>query len=399
MPERNLNFDQVIDRHGTLSLKYDFARERGKLKDGEPDDLLPLWVADMDFKSSSYIQDALKEMAEFGVFGYSEVKEDYFEVLQSFYARRHHFDIPNSSWMIKSPGVMVVLALAIKAFTKPGESVLIQNPVYMHFEDAIRVNGRKTVSNDLVRGEDGRYHIDFEDFERKIVDNGIKLFLLCSPHNPVCRVWTREELERVAEICLRHHVLVVSDEIHGDFIFSGEHIPFASLSKEVSDITVTITAPTKTFNLAGLQIAHAFIGNPKLRRAISHEMDATAYSQVSLPGLVAARAAYTHGEVWLDSMLEYLKGNIQFVDEFVRKNLPAVKLIPMEATYLAWLDFNGTGKSDSEIEDRILHRARLWLNSGSRFGECGRGFQRMNLASPRSILQEALVRIVKAFED
>lgn len=396
--ERNLNFDEIVDRRGTNCLKYDFAVERGALKPGEDSNgLLPLWIADMDFRTSSFVQDALIRSVEHGIFGYTEPKAEYFKALQNFYRRRHNFEF-DPRWVIKTPGVMIVLALAIKAFTKVGDAVLIQQPVYMHFPDVILQNDRKLVSNDLVYGEDGRYHIDFEDFERKIVENNVKLFLLCSPHNPVCRVWTREELLRVGEICLKHNVFVVADEIHNDFVFEGTHTVFASLGEKFADNSITVTSPTKTFNLAGLQIAHAFIKNPEVRKAIRKEIDGIGYSQVTIPGLVAAQAAYEHGEEWLEALKKYLKGNIDFVDKFVKENLPGVKLVPMEATYLAWLDFKGTGLSTTQVDDLIRNKARLWLNSGTLFGKTGECFQRVNLACPRSILEEALNRIKKALE-
>ncbi|OWV05991.1 aminotransferase [Fibrobacter sp. UWH3] len=396
--ERNLNFDEIVDRRGTNCLKYDFAVERGALRPGEDSNgLLPLWIADMDFRTSSFVQDALIRSVEHGIFGYTEPKAEYFRALQNFYRRRHNFEF-DPRWVIKTPGVMIVLALAIKAFTKVGDAVLIQQPVYMHFPDVILQNDRKLVSNDLVYGEDGRYHIDFEDFERKIVENNVKLFLLCSPHNPVCRVWTREELLRVGEICLKHNVFVVADEIHNDFVFEGTHTVFASLGEKFADNSITVTSPTKTFNLAGLQIAHAFIKNPEVRKAIRKEIDGIGYSQVTIPGLVAAQAAYEHGEEWLEALKKYLKGNIDFVDKFVKENLPGVKLVPMEATYLAWLDFKGTGLSTTQVDDLIRNKARLWLNSGTLFGKTGECFQRVNLACPRRILEEALNRIKKALE-
>lgn len=396
--ERNLNFDEIVDRRGTNCLKYDFAVERGALKPGEDSNgLLPLWIADMDFRTSSFVQDALIRSVEHGIFGYTEPKAEYFKALQNFYRRRHNFEF-DPRWVIKTPGVMIVLALAIKAFTKVGDAVLIQQPVYMHFPDVILQNDRKLVSNDLVYGEDGRYHIDYEDFERKIVENNVKLFLLCSPHNPVCRVWTREELLRIGEICLKHNVFVVADEIHNDFVFEGTHAVFASLGEKFADNSITVTSPTKTFNLAGLQIAHAFIKNPEVRKAIRKEIDGIGYSQVTIPGLVAAQAAYEHGEEWLEALKKYLKGNIDFVDKFVKENLPGVKLVPMEATYLAWLDFKGSGLSTTQVDDMIRNKARLWLNSGTLFGKTGECFQRVNLACPRRILEEALNRIKKALE-
>lgn len=392
--ERNLNFDEIINRRGTNCLKYDFAVERGALKPGEnQSDLLSLWIADMDFRTSSFVQDALIESAKHGIFGYTEPRERYFKILQDFYRRHHHFEIEDSRWIVKTPGVVMVLALAIKAFTNVGDSVLIQQPVYMHFPDVILDNDRKVVSNDLVYGEDGRYHIDFEDFEKKIMEKHIKLFLLCSPHNPVCRVWTREELQRISEICLKHKVLVVADEIHNDFVFEGTHTVYASLSDEAAQNSITVTSPTKSFNLAGLQIAHSFIKNPEIRQAICRQISAIGYSQLPVPSLVGAQAAYEFGDEWLDGLKKYIKGNIDYVDQFVRENLLGVKLVPMEATYLAWLDFSGTGLTSEHVDDLVRNKAHLWLNSGTLFGKTGRCFQRVNLAAPRSVIIEAFNRI------
>ena len=399
MEERNLDFDTVIDRRHTKSIKYDFFVERGLVKPGDDaSGILPLWIADMDFKTSSFVQDALIRTAEHGIFGYSETQEDYFRILQDFYRRRHNYEIESPRWVIKTPGVMFAIGMAVKAFTNVGDTVLIQQPVYMHFVDVIEFNERKVVSNDLVYGEDGRYHIDFEDFEKKIVENNIKLFLLCSPHNPVCRVWTREELLRIGEICLKHHVLVVSDEIHSDFVFEGTHTVFGSLSEEIADNSIIVTAPTKTFNLAGVQISHTFVKNPTIRRALRYQINATGYSQVSIQGIVSAEAAYANGDVWLDALLKYIKGNIDYTDKFIRENLEGVKLVPMEATYLAWLDFNGTGLSSEQVDSLVLRKAKLWLNSGSKFGKTGAGFQRLNIACPRSTLAEALNRLKVALD-
>ncbi|MBR6450408.1 MAG: pyridoxal phosphate-dependent aminotransferase [Fibrobacter sp.] len=397
--ERNLDFDTVIDRRHTKSVKYDFFVKYGLAKHGDDSNgILPLWIADMDFKTSSFVQDALIRSAEHGIFGYSETQEDYFRILQDFYRRRHNYEIESPRWVLKTPGVMFAIAMAVKAFTNVGDAVLIQQPVYMHFVDVIENNEREVVSNDLVYGEDGRYHIDFEDFEKKIVENNIKLFLLCSPHNPVCRVWTREELLRLGEICLKHHVIVVSDEIHNDFVFEGSHTVFGSLSEELADVSVVVTAPTKTFNLAGVQISHTFVKNPTLRRALRRQINATGYGQVSIQGIVSAEAAYFKGDIWLDALLKYLKGNIEYTERFVHENLKGVKLVPMEATYLAWLDFNGTGLTTEQIDDLVLHKARLWLNSGTKFGKAGAGFQRLNLACPRSTLVGALERLKVALD-
>ena len=390
MAERNLEFDKIIDRKNTNSLKYDFAVRRGM-----PEDVLPLWVADMDFETSSYIEDAIVERVKHGIFGYSEVQTPYFEIVRDWMKRHHDWDV-NERWLIKTPGVVFALAMAVKAYTEPGDSVLIQQPVYYPFSEVIEDNGRNIVSNNLYLGEDNRYHIDFEDFERKIVDEKIKLFLFCSPHNPVARVWTEEELIKLGDICVKHNVVIVSDEIHNDFIFKGKHTVFAKLKKEYEDISVICTAPSKTFNLASMLISNIFIPNRELRNKFRKQVDAAGMSQLSVLGLAATDAAYTQGEEWYQAMLKYVADNIEFTGKYVEENLPGVNMIEHEGTYLVWLDFRGTGLDKDELEKLIIHKAKLWLDSGKIFGECGVGFQRINVACPRSVLEEALERIKRA---
>ena len=387
MAERNLDFDTIIDRKNTDCLKYDFAKRRGM-----PEDVLPLWVADMDFKTSSYVEDALAERARHGIFGYSESQTPYFEIVRDWMKRHHDWEV-KEPWLIKTPGVVFALAMAVKAYTEPGDGVLIQSPVYYPFSEVIEDNGRRIVSNTLVLGEDHKYHIDFEDFERQIKENQIKLFFLCNPHNPVGRVWTTEELTRLGDICLKYRVTVVSDEIHSDFIFRGKHQVFANLKKEYADITVTCTAPSKTFNLAGLLLSNIFISNRELRHKFRQQVNAAGISQLSPFGLVACETAYTQGEEWYQAMLAYVAENIAFTKEYVEKHLPGVEMVEHEGTYLVWLDFRKTGLSVEELEDLIVNRAKLWLDSGKIFGKSGEGFQRINVACPRQILEEALHRI------
>lgn len=315
MAEKNLDFDKIIDRRNTRCLKYDFAKRRGM-----PEDVLPLWVADMDFETSSYIEDALIERAKHGIFGYSEVQAPYFEIVRDWMKIHHNWDV-QEGWLVKTSGVVFALAMAVKAYTKPNDSILIQQPVYYPFSEVISDNGRKIVSNDLYLGDDNRYHIDFEDFEQKIIDNKIKLFILCSPHNPVGRVWTVEELTQLGEICVKHGVIVVSDEIHQDFVFRGRHYVFASLKKEFENISITCTSPSKTFNLAGLMMSNIFIPNRELRQKFRKELDAAGTSQLGIMGLVACEAAYSKGEEWYQAMLAYVSENIQFVKNYVRENL------------------------------------------------------------------------------
>ena len=390
MAERNLNFDKIIDRRNTRCLKYDFAVERNM-----PADVLPLWVADMDFETSSYIEDAIIERAKHAIYGYSEVKTPYFDILKKWMQKHHDWDIQRK-WLVKTPGVVFALAMAVKAYTEPGDAVLIQQPVYYPFSEVIKDNGRNVVSNTLYLGEDNRYHIDFEDFEQKIVDNKIKLFLLCNPHNPVGRVWTKEELTRLGDICVKHNVTVVSDEIHEDFVFKGKHQVFANIKKEYEEITVTCTAPSKTFNIASLMISNILIPNPELKRKFKHQMDAAGISQLNVLGLVACEAAYEHGEEWYQEMKAYVKENIEFVKQYVEEQLPGVNMVEHEGTYLVWLDFRGTGLSVEELDDKIINQAKLWLDSGKIFGSCGEGFQRINVACPRKVLEEALERIKNA---
>ncbi|MBS1324425.1 MAG: pyridoxal phosphate-dependent aminotransferase [Oscillospiraceae bacterium] len=387
MSERNLDFDKVIDRRNTRCLKYDFAKRRGM-----PEDVLPLWVADMDFATSSYIEDALIERAKHGIFGYSEVQTPYFEILENWLKKHHNWDV-QEKWLIKTPGVVFALAMAVKAYTEIDEGILIQAPVYYPFYEVIRDNGRKIVENELYLGDDNRYHIDFEDFEDKIISEKVRLFILCSPHNPVGRVWTAEELVKLGDICVKHGVIVVSDEIHADFVFKGRHHVFASLKKEFENISITCTSPSKTFNLASMMMSNIFIPNHELKRKFRKELDAAGTSQLGIMGLVACEAAYCKGEEWYRSMIEYVRKNIEFTKEYIAENILDVSMIDIEGTYLVWLDFHKTGLSAEELDRRIIHNAKLWLDSGKIFGKCGEGFQRINVACPRSILKEALDRI------
>ena len=387
MAERNLDFDRIIDRKNTRCLKYDFAVKRGM-----PEDVLPLWVADMDFETSSYIEDALTERVKEGIFGYSEVETPYFEIVKNWMVKHHNWE-PQEKWLIKTPGVVFALAMAVKAYTDPGDKVLLQQPVYYPFSEVITDNGREVVSNDLVLTEDGTYKIDFADFEQKIIVNGIKLFLLCSPHNPVGRVWTKEELEKIGDICVKHGVTVVSDEIHNDFIWKGTHTVFAGIKKEFADISVTCTSPSKTFNLASMLISNIFIPNQILRRKFRKEMDRAGISQLSVLGLVATEAAYAHGDEWYAAMKNYVRDNIAFARAYVEENLPGVRMIDTQGTYLIWLDFRQTGLTVEQLDHKIIYEAGLWLDSGKIFGKTGEGFERINVACPRAVLQEALDRI------
>ena len=353
------DFDKVVDRHGTNCLKYDFAIERGK-----PADILPLWVADMDFQTAPAILERLEETVKHGIFGYSDGN---FAAVQNWYRERFGWET-KPEWLVKTPGVVFALAAAVRAYTKEGDGVLLQQPVYYPFSEVITDNGRKIVNSPL-KITDGYYTMDLDDLETKIVENKVKLFLLCSPHNPVGRVWSEEELRRVGEICLRHGVLVVSDEIHSDFTREGHpHTVFAKLGAEFEQNCLICTAPSKTFNLAGLQISNIFVPNPELRKKLLKEIAAAGYSQVGLMGLVACQAAYEEGAEWLAQLKAYLEENRKFVKAYLEEHLPEIRLIEPEGTYLLWLDFKALHLNEKELEHLIVDKAHLWLDS-DRCGE------------------------------
>lgn len=384
------DFDKVVDRHGTNCLKYDFAIERGK-----PADILPLWVADMDFQTAPAILERLEETVKHGIFGYSDGKEGYFAAVQNWYRERFGWET-KPEWLVKTPGVVFALAAAVRAYTKEGDGVLLQQPVYYPFSEVITDNGRKVVNSPL-KITDGYYTMDFDDLETKIVENKVKLFLLCSPHNPVGRVWSEEELRRVGEICLRHGVLVVSDEIHSDFTREGHpHTVFAKLGAEFEQNCLICTAPSKTFNLAGLQISNIFVPNPELRKKLLKEIAAAGYSQVGLMGLVACQAAYEEGAEWLAQLKAYLEENRKFVKAYLEEHLPEIRLIEPEGTYLLWLDFKALHLNEKELEHLIVGKAHLWLDSGAMFGPDGEGFERINIACPRATVEKALKQLEAA---
>lgn len=305
----------------------------------------------------------------------------------------------DEKWLIKTPGVVFALAMAVKAFTEEGDGVVIQQPVYYPFSEVIRDNGRKIVNNRLIQDDDGKYRMDYADLEEKIVREKVKLLFLCNPHNPVGRVWTKEELERLGDICQKYHVIVVSDEIHADFVYHGKHQVFADVKKEYREFTITCTAPSKTFNIAGLQVSNIFIANHDLKRRFRKQVDAAGYSQLNAVGLAACEAAYRDGEVWYQAMLAYVKENIVYTREFLETRIPGIKMTEPEGTYLIWLDFRGLQLADCELEELIVKKAGLWLDSGSIFGEAGRGFQRINVACPRQTLEFALTKLERAINE
>ena len=382
------DFDQIIDRKNTNSIKYNLAAR------GVTEGTLPMWVADMDFKSPPCVAEALGKITAHGVFGYTETDDAYFAAVRSWFTGRFGWS-PEREWLVTTNGVVNAIYLAVRALTGPGDGVVIQQPVYHPFAESARRNGRKLLINELVY-DNGRYIIDFEDFENKV--RQAKLFILCSPHNPVGRVWTRPELRRMGEICIKYGVKIISDEIHQDFVYpGGRHSVFASLGEEFRDASIICTAPTKTFNLAGLPIANIFISNKETRDKFIKESADCGLGLISLAGSAACEAAYRSGAEWLDALLAYLGDNFNLLDDFLSANIPKIKFTKPDGTYLAWLDCNAFGLSAEELDNKLLNEARLWLTRGDHFGAGGAGFARMNLACPRSILEEALERLGRAF--
>ena len=385
------DFDTPIERHGTGSLKFDCALSRHRSPN-----LLSLWVADMDFALPPEIINPLIQRVQHGIFGYTEPDEAYYAAANAWFGKHHGWTAPQE-WFSLTPGVVFALATAVKAFTQPGEAVLIQQPVYYPFSEVIEDNGRKLVNAPLVY-EDGSYRIDFDAFEACIENNNVALFLLCNPHNPVGRVWTADELRTMAEICLKHHVIIVSDEIHMDFARPGfTHISLATLGSEVLERSIICTSAGKTFNLAGLQTSNIIIANKQLRAKFNRQKAATGYSQLNTMGLLATKLCYEKGEPWLTALKEYLEGNWHALDLHIRTNAPALHLIRAQSTYLAWIDCRAFGLYGADLKRFIEDQAGLWLDYGDMFGPDGDGFIRINIATQRAYLEKALTQLTNAF--
>jgi cystathionine beta-lyase len=383
---KDFDFDHIIDRRDTGSMKWDTGDK----------DLLPLWVADMDFTAPPAVIEALKTRVDHGIFGYAAPSKDLDGLLCGWLKRRHGWETDPEHYRF-CPGVVPAVNILIQAMTQPGDKVILQTPVYYPFFEAVRNNGRQIFENPLAF--DGqRYEMDFDDLEAKASDPRATLLVLCSPHNPVGRVWTREELERLGRICAENGVFVVADEIHCDLIHRGfRHVPFASLGDDFARNSATCVAPSKTFNLAGLQYSTVIIPDDKARQRFTNIMVSLGIKRSNLIGLAAAEAAYRDGEAWLEALLDYLGGNLALVRDFVKERLEGVRLIEPEGTYLAWLDFSGLGFSKEELEKLMLEKAKVWLDEGYIFGSGGPGFERVVLACPRKVLREALERIAMAF--
>ena len=387
------NFDEIIDRHGTDCLKYDFGMKRkGR------DDLLPMWVADMDFRLPDEILAELRRRVDHGIFGYTDPLDDYFEALNCWYSSRYGFTV-DPEWVTLGAGLVYAIHLSVRAFTAPGDGVMVMQPVYYPFTEAIRNNGRKLVNCQLSY-ENGRYSIDFEALECKMREENVKALVFCSPHNPVGRVWTEEELTKVAELCLANDVTLMVDEIHSDFIFPGHRFfSCMNLEEKYRKILAFYSSPGKTFNIAGLQSANIIIPDETLRAKYRKANREAGYSQANVMGQAALIACYRLGAEWVDELTAYIYENVQYAKAFISENLPKAKVVDPDGTYLLWVDFSGYGITQDELEDRILNRAKLWLDAGAIFGAETALFERFNLATPRSVVEEAMSRLKSAFED
>lgn len=379
------DFDKQISRRGTDSYKWDSAKS---------EDVLPMWVADMDFHTAPAIVDALRHRVEHGIFGYTRVPDSYYQAVTNWFARRHNWTI-DRKWIIYTSGVVPAVSAIIKALTKPGDKVLVQTPVYNCFFSSIRNNGCEITTSPLVH-IGNTFIIDYDDLERKVADPKVKVMLLCNPHNPAGRVWRREELIRIGEICIRHGVTVVSDEIHCELVFPGHHYtPFASISDEFLQNSVTCISPSKAFNIAGLQIANIVCADAGRRAQIDRAINDNEVCDVNPFGVIATQAAYNEGEEWLNRLIEYLHTNYLYMQEFCREHLPDFPITVLEGTYLVWMDCRKLGMASEELEQQLIDKAGLWLNAGTMYGAEGEGFMRWNIACPRATLTEGLNRFMK----
>ncbi len=391
-------FDEVVDRRTSNSMKWATAREMLTPEQAAADPL-PMWVADTDFKAPQPVLDALHEAVDQGVFGYpAGASQGYLDAVTGWQARRFGWEVPQE-WVLQSAGVLTALKTAVQAFSAPGDSVLIQPPVYAHFHHDVLLNGRHLAYAPLERTDDG-YRFDPVSFEAAIRPD-TKLFILSHPHNPTGNVWSEDELRAMGEICARHDVLVISDEIHQDLLLDPDrrHVPVASLGPELARNSITCTAPSKTFNLPGLQAANVFIPDRRLREEFARHYERNSFPVANLLGMVAAEAAYRHGEPWLAELLEYLRGSHAFFAEKVNAATDRVRVLPADSLYLAWVDCRGLGMDAEALDDFMLTRARLWLDKGQKFGREGHGYMRVNLGCPRSTVEEAVDRLVAAVAD
>ena len=376
------DFDKITSRRGTNSYKWDSTDDK---------DVLPMWVADMDFQTAPCIINALKKRVDHGIFGYTRVPEEYYEAVISWFGRRHNWQ-PEREWFIYTSGVVPALSAIIKALAKEGDRILTLTPVYNCFFSSIRNNGCE-LSSCALKYENNTFSIDYDDLERRAADPKTTLMLLCNPHNPSGRVWTREELRRIGDICIKHNVIVVSDEIHCEIVHPGyKYIPFASISEEFQKHSVTCISPSKAFNIAGLQIANIIVENEEWRQRIDKAININEVCDVNPFGVIATIAAYNEGGEWLDQLLQYIHGNYLFFKAYCEEHLPQLPVAPLQGTYLAWMDCRQLGIPSEELEEELMKNAKLWLNAGSMYGREGEGFMRWNLACPRQFVKEGLER-------
>ena len=387
------NFDEVIDRKNTDSMKWSASYLEQHFGSA---DCVPLWVADMDFRTAQPVIDAVTERAGHGIYGYALPCDEFYEAVIKWQKRRNGWEV-KKEWIVFSPGVVPALWHIVRTFCSPGEKVILQSPVYYPFYKVIEDNGCQVINNRLINNG-GRYEMNFDELEKQAADGSVKMMILCSPHNPVGRVWTKEELRRVSEICFANDVLLVSDEIHSDLVFRPNvHTPAASLSEELMMNTITCMAPSKTFNLAGVQVSDVIVPDRRLRRKLAGSLK-SAGVMPNVFGLAAQTAAYNEGEEWLEQLLEYLAGNLDVMENFITSELPEVKSRRPEGTYLAWLDFSGYGFTTEELQNRMKNKAGVALDDGYIFGDGGEPCQRINFACPRSVLIKAMERLRKGVE-
>ena len=383
------NFDEPVNRENTNSVKFDL---REKLFGRH--DIIPMWVADMDFKVPPPVAEAIQQRARHEIYGYSIRPESFYESAVGWMKRRHGWTI-DRSWLTFTPGIVPGFNLAIMALTEPGDKVMLQPPVYFPFFHGIRKNNREIIENRLIL-KNGRYHIDFDDFEKQLKE-GVRMFILSNPHNPGGSVWTYDELKRMGELCTHYGATIIADEIHCDIVFPGHHyVPMASVSDEVAEHTITFIAPSKTFNIAGLATSVAIISNKALREAFNEMLERTHVANGNLFGTVAMEAAYNQGDQWLDELLRYLMGNLDLVEQFTRERLPGVDLVRPEGTYLAWLDCRDLPVETQQLNRFMIDKAQVGMNDGASFGQNGAGFQRLNFGCPRHTLKTALTQIEQA---
>jgi cystathionine beta-lyase len=377
------SFDSIIERRNTNSVKWDAA--------GDPN-VLPMWVADMDFPTAPCVIDALKQRVEHGAYGYTKVPEEYYQATIDWFRERHGLTVQRN-WILYTSGVVPALSAVIKALTQPGDKVIVQTPVYNCFFSSIRNNGCGILENPLIY-HDGTYTMDFDDLRRKASDDAAKVLILCNPHNPAGRVWHEEELRQLGTICMEHGVTVISDEIHCELVFAPhKHISYASLGEEFAAHSVTCSSPSKAFNIAGLQIANIFVQNPTVRRAVDRALNINEVCDVNPFGVLALIAAYRHGAVWLDELNAYLWENYQTLCAFFAQELPTLSVTRLEGTYLVWIDCRSLGRTSDELKDYLYEHGKVWINSGAMYGAEGEGFIRINIACPRQLLLEGLNRI------